>query len=261
MGQAIQYHFEDFTFSRYRQLIQMAKSQYRFIRYEDWQQDSSGWAVLWRHDVDFSPENALKMAVIEQEEGVTATYFILLHSMFYNAFSMDIVQIIQEIIQRGHSIGLHFDPTVFQISDEETLSHYLTVEKNWLETMFNVPISAFSFHMTNAFTNSCRNFTYAGLINTYATEFQQPNVGYCSDSNGYWRFDRLQEVLQKAEHSRLQVLTHPVWWSETPKSIVERFEDCLSMRSHLNRQWYQDVVKTYNREYVDWEREQSHNFR
>jgi hypothetical protein len=39
-------------------------------------------------------------------------------------------------------------------------------------------------------------------------------ASYCSDSNGYWRFRRLKEVLTQATDPCLQVLTHPGWWQD-----------------------------------------------
>ena len=45
---------------------------------------------------------------------------------------------------------------------------------------------------------------------------------YISDSNGYWRFERLPEVLAAGEHERLHVLTHPEWWQEEAMSPRDR---------------------------------------
>ena len=47
------------------------------------------------------------------------------------------------------------------------------------------------------------------MINAYAKYFKD-NVEYCSDSNGYWRHQRLENFLNN-KHDKIQVLTHPVW--------------------------------------------------
>ena len=47
---------------------------------------------------------------------------------------------------------------------------------------------------------------------------------YVSDSNGYWRFRRLDAVLADADVERLHVLTHPEWWPPEPMSPRARLE-------------------------------------
>ena len=54
------YYFDDFTEDNYRQLIKLAKSNYNFIKYEDY--NKKGKNLLWRHDIDFSVHRALKLA-------------------------------------------------------------------------------------------------------------------------------------------------------------------------------------------------------
>ena len=48
--------------------------------------------ILWRHDVDFSIHRASSLAKIENELGVKATYFLKLHSEFYNLFEKSIFE-------------------------------------------------------------------------------------------------------------------------------------------------------------------------
>ena len=45
----------------------------------------------------------------------------------------------------------------------------------------------------------------AGMVNVYGSVFRE-NYEYCSDSNGYWRFKPLMDVLVKETSSRLHVL-------------------------------------------------------
>ncbi len=45
--------------------------------------------LILRHDVDFSVDRALELAKIENNYGISSTYFFLLHSDFYNIFEKD----------------------------------------------------------------------------------------------------------------------------------------------------------------------------
>lgn len=244
------YNFSDFTFKHYQQMLRLAKQEYRFSHFDNYCFTEK--FILWRHDIDFSPAKALKLSKIEAEENVSATYFVLLHSAFYNLMDIDVVKQIKEIIANGHQLGLHFDFRSYDICSEKMLEYYLAFEKDILQTIFNYEVNAFSFHMTNDFTNSCIKDQYANMINVYSDKIKN-NIAYCSDSNGYWRFQRLEDVLTKKRPNQLQVLTHPIWWSEKTESIIERFQDCINQQSTRNMEWYSEVVAKYGREFVDWE--------
>jgi hypothetical protein len=252
MDNATKYHFSDFVYEEYRQLLQLAKKHYIFRRFTDFNKEEK--FVIWRHDIDFNPEYALKLAQIEAEEQVQTTYFILLHSNLYNLLSVDNKQYINEIIQLGHTIGLHFDSSYYNISSESELEQYLLFEKNILEQIFGQKIETFSFHINTPFTMQCEAWQYAGMINTYSAYFKN-EVGYCSDSYGYWKFRRLRDVLEAAGDERLHVLTHPEWWQEAPKSPKQRLHDCVKRQSEKMMLGDSEVLKARNREYeyIDWQ--------
>ncbi len=81
---AVRYHFSDFTTAHYRELLKLAKSKYTFRSYLSF--NKSERFILWRHDIDFSPQRAQRLAEIEASEDVPATYFLHLQSVFYNVF-------------------------------------------------------------------------------------------------------------------------------------------------------------------------------
>ena len=58
------------------------------------------------------------------------------------------------------------------------------------------------------------------MVNAYGRTIRR-RYHYCSDSNGYWRHERLYDVVSNSKHERLHILTHPEWWLQrpmTPKS-------------------------------------------
>lgn len=247
------YHFKDFTQHEYRKLLQLAKQRYAFKGYTNYQEAKIPF-VIWRHDIDFNLYYALQLAIIEQEEKVSATYYLLLHSNLYNLLSVTNKKIVQQIIALGHTIGLHFDSSYYNIQQEDDLEQYLTFEKKILEDTFQVPITSFSFHINTPFTMQCEKPTYAGMVNSYATYFKK-ELEYCSDSYGYWRFKRLEEVITNIPDKNLHILTHPEWWQESVKSPLQRLHDCVQQQATQMMKGDSDILQAINREYqyIDWE--------
>lgn len=250
MSNAERYHFADFTLDNYRRLLRLAREKYPFRTYQDF--DPHQRFLIWRHDLDFSPRAALEMARIEAAEGLQSTYFVLLHSQFYNLLEKAESDCISEILGLGHRLGLHFDCPYYAINREEELEELLRRERRMLEETFGHPIHAFSFHNPTPAVLHYDLDQYAGLTNTYSAYFKN-QVGYCSDSNGYWRVRRLEEVLREGRDERLQVLTHPVMWPETVMSPMERVYRYLQAREARTKRDYVELLREGQRENVDWE--------
>jgi hypothetical protein len=230
--------------------VDLAKKNYKFIKYSEAEQTDN--FILWRHDIDFSMHVAKKLAIIEADKEVTATYFIYPHSEFYNLLEKEIFDLVNDILKLGHQIGLHFDSHFYNINYENDLENALKKEKKLLEDFFETEIKVFSFHNNNEFTLSCENWEYAGMINTYA-KFFKTQVGYCSDSHGIWRFSRLYDLLEKADQAKMQVLTHPEWWQEEPMAPRKRILRCVESRAKKNIEYYDNLLIRMGRPNIDEE--------
>lgn len=247
-AEAERYHYADFTRDNYRRLLRLAKERYRFRAYTEISAADEPF-VLWRHDVDMSVHSALRLARIEAEEGVSATYFMHLHSEFYNLLERSVADCVQGILSAGHRLGLHFDAAYYGDRAGREMEPLLAAERALLSDAFGAPVEVFSFHNPDAFTLSCQEWSYAGMVNTYARCFRE-EVGYCSDSNGYWRFRRLEDVLRAGEDARLQVLTHPEWWQDAPMPPRERIQRCIDGRALRTAEWYDGFLSRAGRQNV-----------
>lgn len=209
----------DFTVKSYRQLIDLALKSYQVANYRfvPWGQRF----VLWRHDCDYSLNRSLALAHIEAESGLRSTYFVNPHCEFYNLLEQQQRDCIHQIAELGHDIGLHFDADFYNTLFEADLDKQVSAEADLLEYYLGVRPTSFSFHNPSAFHLACEADTYGGLLNCYSKRFKT-EVPYCSDSNGYWRFRRLHDVLTDATDPCLQVLTHPGWWQEKPMPPRQR---------------------------------------
>jgi len=250
MNNSEKYNFSDFTTENYRRILSLAKSKYLFRLFTDF--DINERFIILRHDVDFSPHAAFRLARIEAEEGLKTTYFFHLHSEYYNLFELEITKLVNEILGLGHSLGLHFDTDYYDGITDKSLDSLLINEKRLLEETFGQEIRVFSFHNPTQIANQCDNREYGGMLNAYSRYFRE-DAGYCSDSNGYWRYRRLENVLIQASDKRLQVLLHPVWWTNEILSPKERVWCCLDGRSTKNKERYISLLKKYGRYNIDWE--------
>ena len=189
------YYFSDFTLVNYRTLLVLAKEKYKFCFFNEEFQNKS---ILLRHDLEFSIPIALYMAKIEARLGIKATYFIQLHSEFYNALEKESIRSIKEMQSLGHQIGLHFDSHFWNVQDESDLEKSIEFDKSVLEKYIGNQIKVFSFHNNTDFTLNCRKDQYGGLLNVYSDYFRN-NYGYNADSLGYWRYERLEDRLVEAK--------------------------------------------------------------
>jgi hypothetical protein len=176
-----------FTLDHYRELLRNARAGgYRFAHFD---QPPRRGDLLLRHDVDLSLDAALRMAELEAEEEVSATYFLMTESVFYNLASKEGVEATATLRELGHRVGLHavypqarlderFDPVVAWHNPDPA---YMTA-----------PI--------------------AGALNVMQEGYFDPPT-YRSDSNQRWRSGCPHEELRSGSFPWLQLLTHPEVWA------------------------------------------------
>ena len=241
------YHFEDFTESHYKLLLKTAKKNYSFEKFGN---RAKGQHIILRHDVDLSVHRSLSLAKIEKKFNISSTYFFRLRCEFYNIFEKSIVSRINEIIDLGHEIGLHFDLSFYKNKTQSEMLNDLKWEKKILSELLDKEISVFSFHnpdMGSAL--SIEDYRLSGMINAYAKKFKQ-SYHYISDSNGYWRYLRLYDLLKKADKKRIQILIHPGWWQKTVMPPRKRVIRCIEERSKCTLETYDAILKKSKRKNI-----------
>src|SRR6187200_1433978 len=81
-----------------------AASGYRFVHFDHEPQEGE---IFLRHDVDLSLAAAVQVAELEAERGVSATYFLMTRSVFYNLASAEGERALERLRELGHRVGLH----------------------------------------------------------------------------------------------------------------------------------------------------------
>ncbi|MDQ4144738.1 MAG: hypothetical protein M3198_13535 [Actinomycetota bacterium] len=239
------FHIEDFTEEHYRFVLNEAQQTYSF---EPFWTSSEEFHTLWRHDVDLSVHRAARIAAIEAELGVTATYFFLLHSEFYNLLERRVMELAHQIVELGHWVGLHFDLAFYGASvTHDVLEEALTHERKLLERLLRSPVRVFSFHNPewgNAL--SLKEDVLGEMVNAYGHRISS-SYRYVSDSDGYWRFHRLADVVTREKPPRLHVLTHPEWWQQTALRPRDRVKRCVEGRMHSALESYDERMRDMGR--------------
>src|SRR5947209_10509357 len=210
-----------FSEEGYRELLLAFKSAgYAFCSFEEinrrlW--DRQPFVVL-RHDIDISLHPVLEIGRVEHDQGVRATYFVTLHSPFYNVLSRSNSEIILQLHNWGHQVALHMDHVVYggdytkallEINVLAQFYPYINTQLASLHSPTNLeqmPISSFE-----------------QLQNVYGHIFSK-DVTYISDSTGRWRSGHPLD--SEAFHARkpIQLLTHPIWWIQHGETPVQKLK-------------------------------------
>ena len=187
-----------------------------------------GPVCLLRHDVDADLGAAAAMARLERQFGIRSTYFLMTRSPLYNLMSRANHTLVEDIIQCGHWIGLHFDHGF-----HPRLEHsdgWIEYEASLLEKLFGISVHAVSFHQPGP--EVLRGEVSTGWrVNTYDKQ-KLAGFSYASDSNRQWLWSAPQEIFSSGDHPKLQLLIHPMWWMHPHQTtedvwdqvIVDNFE-------------------------------------
>lgn len=207
----------EFTYKAYKNLIEKLKiKNYEFCDYENYEKNKK--SVILRHDIDTSLEKALEIAKLEKSLEVSAYYFILLSTDFYNINSKKSSEILKEIIKLGGKIGLHFDETKYEINTKEDYVKYINYELKILSYIFEEKINVVSMHRpSKEFLEM--NLEIPNVINSYQKKFFK-DFKYVSDSRMFWR-ENIEEIIEKDDYNKLHILTHSFWYSNNQNESMK----------------------------------------
>jgi hypothetical protein len=213
-----------FLLNDYQNLLSLAlEKQYKFVDYSNLHSFHN--SILLRHDVDSELWHCLPMARIEHSLGVRATYFLMFRSNSYNLFCVESLHVVKELIDLGHSIGLHYMGELSENDFIEEIQTKVLWEVGVMEKEFGVKIHSVSFHQPT--DKILKNSIFIGdLVNTYNKE-QLKDFYYISDSNMNWRGNDPIEMIQSKKYNKIQFLIHPMWWTEKEMDLLAKWKTVL----------------------------------
>ena len=244
-----------FSFDDYKEIIRIIKSTDRYMDYH--KALTSDKFILMRHDVEYSVERAYELAKVESSMDFTSTFFFQWTNNSYNILSRKNKDLIKDMHERGHAIGLHF--ALNGMMDMEQIRKQTAKEMDILNSMFEFKMDTFSIHRPSKDVLR-ENIKLPGIINAYQDEFftfaenvtenTPVSVKYLSDANHIWRYGYPDEK-NILENDKVQILTHPFAWC---KQGYDNFDNYKS----LIKEKYVELVNSVDNEckdfgeYKDW---------
>lgn len=212
----------NFTYGSYRNMLSLLRERdYTVRNYHNY--EAAPRFVILRHDVDQSLSQAVRLAELEAEEGVSSTWFVLLRTDFYNVASRDSLEKLRRIQSLGHEIGLHFDEASYVPAlDPDGLVQSIIKECGLLSALLETEVSTVSMHRPSKTTLEA-DYQISGIVNSYGKTFFR-DFKYLSDSRRRWR-EPVLDIIRSGEYDRLHILTHAFWYHEEEEDISQTVGD------------------------------------
>jgi hypothetical protein len=212
-----------FSTATFRSLLSAGlEGGFRFVTFAETPGLQADRVCAIRHDIDSDPGAGLTLAEIEAEEGVRATYFVMLRSPVYNVFARANQQLVEQIAALGHAIGLHYDPG-FPPACGRSHTEQIDLERRTLEEMLGLAVGAVAFHQPSLVPGAAE-IEVEGAVKANGL----PGYHFLADPNQSPRVFEAFEVFRTGDPPRLQLLVHPMWWVGGPSfSAPELWERAI----------------------------------
>ena len=237
MSSKSNFPYTPFSYDEYRHILQQLLDNLPILDYAEINNETGSFCII-RHDVEFSLERALKLAIIEHEMDVKASYFIQLNNSTYNAISHESLNIIRKISELGHKIGIHFSPSS---SNVDLVKQEFYFFRDLFENRLNKTIDRFSFHRPNLNPQLLQNnIKIDGVINAYSDLYfeyfdgnvpKNPVIKYISDSNHQWKYGHPLDVIE-SDCKKVHILIHPFSWSRIGGDNLANYQSLLEEKNN-----------------------------
>lgn len=226
-----------FSFDNYIKMLSLIKKIGTLTDYSEITEHTDKFIIL-RHDVEFSPRRAYNLALLENQENISSTYFFQLTNNAYNILSGENITRLKEIHYMGHHIGLHFH--LHGSNDLNEIKNRIKYECEILSKALAINIDRFSFHRPSSLVLE-NNIEIPGIINAYNPlyftyvkdvadiDFQK-HVKYIADSRNEWSYTSpwTYPCLELFEYyPKLQILCHPYSWCHESFNVLENLKSVI----------------------------------
>lgn len=244
-----------FSFEDYRKILRIIKSTGRQAGYKE--AIARDKFIIMRHDVEYSVERAYELARVEESMDFTSTYFFQWTNNSYNILSRKNMEMVKDMHERGHVIGLHF--ALNGMTDMQRARGQIKKEMDILSEMFGFQVDTFSVHRPSKDILR-ENIKLPGILNAYQDDFftfaenvteETPvAVKYMSDANHIWRYGYPDEK-NILSFDKVQILTHPFAWTKVGYDNFDNFKTLVEEKTKEVIDSIDNECKDFG-EYRDW---------
>ena len=226
---------KDFTLTIYSQLLQcLIKNGYTFQTMQEFIQSPLDKSIIMRHDVDRNPNNALKMAQLENEPEVNSNYYFRTIPKTFQS------EIIMEIASLGHEIGYHYECLANTNGNYENAIKDFRINLEKLRKYY--PVKTICMHGSPISKWDSRllwekyNYQDYGIIAESNFDIDFKEVLYITDAGRSWNneninrrdkvntkfnfnFNHTNEIIKALDNDKLpdkiMINVHPEHWTES----------------------------------------------
>ncbi len=186
--------------------------------------------ILLRHDVEFDISRAFELAKIESKHNVKSTFFFQVFSSAYNSLSPINKNMIKQIKDLGHEVGLHFYASNLITGDWSSLYREMDIQKTIFEKGLEMDCDIFSYHRPPKWFLENRDDQINGVMNAYGRSFFEfssnpKDIKYLADSQHKWLYGHPNNSLNP---QKIQILCHPDEWTKSgDKNNQEYFSQII----------------------------------
>ncbi|MCK5855872.1 MAG: hypothetical protein KAG64_00175 [Bacteroidales bacterium] len=243
-----------FSYKQYEELLtELQKDRYVVLpinQFRSCKRNDSLVVVGLRHDIDWHPFKALEMARLEQDFGLSSTWYILPTAPYFAKYSRkelnrfsSMLPIYKSIENSGCEIGIHNDlltvMVTYKMDPKQVNSDDISFLRRKEIQIFGSAAHGstvaqkahvVNFEMYSNFTNRS-SFSFRGKVyplgsyslQQYGFYYEAYHVDhdlYFSDVGGVWNvsggsFKSFMKTLKNiAPGKKVQILVHPVWWKK-----------------------------------------------
>ena len=243
----------DFTFEMYERLLRAGlEAGYDHLTVREYLERDAlpDRFVVHRHDVDRKPENALAMAELEAEYGISSTYYV---RTIEKTFEPALIRALESL---GHEVGYHYEDLDRAEGDLERAHESFARELERLRALATVDTVCMHGNPLTRYDNRALwTDSYAleeyDLLGEAYLSVDFTDLTYFSDTGRTWedgslkikdhpvgehRKDRRAEttgglcrLLRAGDVRRPYLLSHPNRWAETvPEYVLEYSKDAVT---------------------------------
>ncbi len=243
---------KDFTLSAYKTYLEAIRSSFKTnIKFDDYfaADPIPETFYIIRHDVDRKPNNALRMAKLENEMGIGATFFFRSKAHTFKQ------AIIREISSLGHEIGYHYESLSDADGDsklalkdfKKNLSKFRDIACITTISVHGRPFKPFdSRDLWKNTENHRRLIEEFGIRGEINLDIDYSDILYISDTGRNWSSTKsnirdtvtsnmrkdfssgseLLRYLRNSPHNKLVFAVHPERWTDSVLGYMyQRFFD------------------------------------